>query len=111
MRSRLTRLALGIGQTTGKAVLIMNEEDPDHSSVVQVFPNPTNNYFTINIESDSPDKISIRLIDLAGRIMEVKENLSGSQTVRMGEKLKTGYYIAEVRQGNESKLIKLLKQE
>jgi hypothetical protein len=103
---------LGIGVSANKTVLIINEEDPDHSSIVQVFPNPTNNYFTINIESaNSSDKISVRLIDLAGRVMEVKDNLSGSQTIRMGEKLKTGYYIAEIRQGNESKLIKLLKQE
>jgi len=112
LRSRLTRTFLGIGTTTSKAVLIMNEEDPDHSSIVQVFPNPTNNYFTINIESaNSSDKISVRLIDIAGRVLEVKDNLSGSQTIRMGEKLRSGYYIAEIRQGNESKLIKLLKQE
>jgi len=112
MRNRLTRMALGIGTTTSKTVLVMNEEDPDHTSIVQVYPNPTNNYFTINIESaNSSDKISVRLIDVVGRVMEVRDNLSGSQTIRMGEKLKTGYYIAEIRQGNESKLIKLMKQQ
>ena len=112
LRSRLIKLALGMGPVTAKSTLILNEEDPDHTSIVQVYPNPSNNYFTINIQtSNNTDMISVRLIDIMGRIMEVRENLTGTQTIRMGEKLKNGYYIAEIRQGSESQLIKLVKQE
>jgi hypothetical protein len=50
------------------------------------------------------------LIDVAGRIMETRNNLSGSQVVRIGNNLRAGLYIAEIRQGNSIRQVKLLKQ-
>ena len=94
-----------------KNVIVMNEEDPEMSSLVRVYPNPSTSYFTINIEtSNSKDKISIRLIDVAGRVVEVRNNISGSQTLKMGNNLKAGLYFAEIRQGSSTKQVKLLKQ-
>jgi hypothetical protein len=98
-------------ETNGKLV-IMNEGDPESSTIVRVYPNPSRNYFTINIETaNNTNKISVRLIDVTGRVMEVKNNLSGNQTFRIGNNVKAGLYVAEIIQGNETKQIKLLKQE
>ena len=95
----------------GANVVIMNEEDPERSTLVRVYPNPSTNHFTLNIETgNSKEKISVRLIDVAGRIMEARNNLSGSQVLKIGNNLKAGLYIAEIRQGNSTRQIKLLKQ-
>jgi hypothetical protein len=96
---------------SGKNVVIMNEEDPEMSTLIRVYPNPSTGYFTLNIQTGNDrEKISVRLIDVAGRVMETRNNLSGSQALRIGNNLKAGLYIAEIRQGNVAKQIKLLKQ-
>ncbi|HKB45152.1 MAG TPA: T9SS type A sorting domain-containing protein, partial [Chitinophagaceae bacterium] len=93
-------------------LVIMNEEDPENSTIVRVYPNPSRNYFTINIEAaNNTNKISVRVIDVTGRVVEVKNNVSGSQTLTIGNNLKAGLYVAEIRQGNDAKQVKLLKQE
>lgn len=96
---------------SGKNVVIINEENPEMSTLVRVYPNPSTNYFTLNIEtSDNKEKISVRLIDVKGRVVEVRNNLTGDQFLKIGTNLKAGLYIAEIRQGNSAKQIKLLKQ-
>ena len=96
---------------SGKNIVIMNEQDPENSTIVRVYPNPSSSYFTLNIESaNDREKIVVRLIDVAGRVMEVRNNLSGIQVLRMGNSVKAGLYIAEIRQGNVTRQIKLLKQ-
>ncbi|HKC36041.1 MAG TPA: T9SS type A sorting domain-containing protein, partial [Chitinophagaceae bacterium] len=97
--------------TPGKNTIIMNEEDPGMITLVRVYPNPSTSYFTLNIETfNDKDKISVRLIDITGRVLEIRNNISGSQTLRIGSNLKSGLYVAEIRQGNLTKQIKLLKQ-
>ena len=96
---------------SGKNIVTLNEQDPENSTFIRVYPNPSTSYFTMNIETfDNKEKISIRLIDVAGRIIETRNDLSGSQVVRIGNNLKAGLYIAEIRQGNSTRQIKLLKQ-
>jgi hypothetical protein len=36
---------------SGANVVIMNEEDPERSTLVRVYPNPSTSYFTLNIET------------------------------------------------------------
>jgi len=94
-----------------KNVIVMNEEVPEMITLVRVYPNPSTNYFTLNIVTfNDKDKISVRLIDIAGRVVEVRNNISGSQILRIGNNLKAGLYFAEIRQGASTSQIKLLKQ-
>jgi len=96
--------------TSAHAVLL-NEEDPEMSTLVRAYPNPSNDQFTLNIQTlNTKDKISVRIIDIAGRVVETRKNISGSQVIKIGGNLKAGLYIAEIRQGNVSEQIKLLKQ-
>ena len=124
LRSPLFRALLSQGKKTtihtdtdiepsasNSKIILMNEEDPDKATLVRVYPNPSTSYFTVNIETASTDKISVRLVDIAGRVVEVKNNLIGSQIVRIGNNLKAGLYFAEIIQGRDRKQIKLLKQE
>jgi hypothetical protein len=78
--------------------------------MVQVFPNPSRDNFTVNIRTgNAAEKISVRLFDAAGRVVEMKNNISGSRVLRIGNNLKAGIYIAEIRQGNSSRQLKLMK--
>jgi hypothetical protein len=100
-----------VESASGKNVIVINEGDPENSTLVRVYPNPSASYFTLNIRTgNDKEKIVVRLIDVAGRVMETRSNLSGSQVVKMGNNLKAGLYIAEIRQGNVTKQIKILKQ-
>jgi hypothetical protein len=98
-------------ESTSGSIVTLNEMDPEHSTFVRVYPNPSTSNFTVNIESfNSKGNISVRIIDIAGRVVETRSNLAGSQTIKIGSNLKAGLYVAEIRQGSESKTIKLLKQ-
>ncbi|MES1222375.1 MAG: CHRD domain-containing protein, partial [Bacteroidota bacterium] len=98
--------------TNNNRIIALNEEDENGATLIQVYPNPSRNYFTLNIETGNiTDKISIRIIDVTGRVVEMRNNISGNQTLKVGNNLKAGLYIAEIRQGQDVKSIKLLRQE
>lgn len=76
---------------------------------VKVIPNPTDSYFTLDVESSSNEKIVVVVYDVLGRMMKHIEKSDG-QLIHFGEDLKVGSYMAVVRQGNNTRTIKLLKQ-
>ena len=91
--------------------ILFNEADPELSTVIRVYPNPSVSDFTVNLQTmNTKEKVSIRIIDIAGRVVETRANLSVNQVLRIGNNLKAGLYIAEIRQGSISERIKLLKQ-
>jgi hypothetical protein len=75
---------------------------------VKVFPNPTNNEFRFTISSSSQESINIRIMDVSGRtvinMVSPKENL-----IRVQNSLGAGTYFAEIRQGEEKKVLKVVK--
>jgi hypothetical protein len=85
--------------------------NPGHGhTTVHVSPNPSPDNFTLHIETtETVEKINVKVIDLSGRILESRSNLSGDQTLRVGENLKPGVYFIQLQQGTEIKQIKLLK--
>jgi hypothetical protein len=89
----------------------ITEENPFSSDKIQVkvIPNPTDSYFTLDVESSSNEKIVVVVYDVLGRIVKHIENSEG-QLIRFGEDLKVGSYMAIVRQGNNTKTVKLVKQ-
>jgi hypothetical protein len=87
------------------------EEKPTSSDMfpVKVIPNPTNNYFTLDAGSGSKEKIVVIVYDVLGRIVKHIENSEGP-LIRFGEDMKAGSYLALIRQGNNTKTVKLIKQ-
>ena len=76
---------------------------------VKAYPNPTEHQFMLKVESSSNEKIEVVVYDVLGRIVKHFEK-GDSRYYRFGEGLKVGSYFAEVRQGNEKKTVKLIKQ-
>jgi predicted outer membrane repeat protein len=89
----------------------ITEENPFSSDKIQVkvIPNPTDSYFTLDVESSSNEKIVVVVYDVLGRVVKHIGNSEG-QLIRFGEDLKVGSYMAIVRQGNNTKTVKLVKQ-
>jgi hypothetical protein len=67
-----------------------------------VLPNPSNSSFTFTIRSSVSNRpVTIRIVDLMGRLVEMRGNLQPNQTVQMGGSLRKGQYVVELRQDNE----------
>jgi hypothetical protein len=77
---------------------------------VKALPNPTSQYFTLQIETNNAkEKISLRILDLNGRQIELKNSLNSGQIVQVGNNYRPGIYIAELVQGKQRITVKLVK--
>jgi hypothetical protein len=82
----------------------------DQSFGLMAYPNPSSMYFTLKIESPKTnEKVSLRILDLNGRPVEQRHNLNPGQLIIIGNNYKAGIYFAELLQGTERKLLKLVK--
>jgi hypothetical protein len=82
---------------------------PGSNLKVTASPNPTTDQFMLRIESSSEAPVSVRIMDVSGKTLSLRSNLSSNSTVRTGSELINGVYFAEVMQGNEKRVIKLIK--
>jgi len=77
---------------------------------ITVQPNPSQSEFTLITRSKSDHALIIRLMDAQGRVVETVKGASANGTVQVGGKLLPGIYFAEVLQGKQKKVLKLIKQ-
>jgi hypothetical protein len=77
---------------------------------VKVSPNPSNTTFTFFVSTPKKIPVHVRLIDEAGRLVEGLNNAPVGTQFKMGEKIISGIYFAEVIQGKERVILKLIKQ-
>jgi hypothetical protein len=74
-----------------------------------VSPNPTSNYFVLQVLStDKSTKVSFRVMDAFGRVI-LRESTSEGNILMFGHNFANGSYYLEAVQGNEKKVVKLLK--
>jgi hypothetical protein len=75
---------------------------------VKVLTNPSDNRFSLLVTGGNNEKIFVTVYDLSGKaVKQVEKN--DHQLVVFGDDLKSGYYMAVVRQGNNSKTVRLIK--
>ncbi len=75
---------------------------------VKVAPNPSSAAFRISIFSTSNEPVTIRLIDVSGRTLEIL-NATGNKIISLGSNLIGGTYFAEIMQGKNRQTVKLIK--
>jgi hypothetical protein len=78
------------------------------SMSVKVFPNPSNTLFNLHVTSSSMEKVQVRMLDARGSILKTI-TINPSNTLRIGEELRPGVYMFEVRQGANVKVVKAIK--
>jgi hypothetical protein len=78
---------------------------------VQAYPNPSTSQFNVKLESpDSKTSMTVRVIDLSGKIIEVKRGLMAGQTFQLGANYRPGMYFIELTQGDKRRIVKVVKQ-
>ena len=87
--------------------MISNEPE---KFAVKVLPNPTSYYFTLGLKSVSTEKVSITVVDIMGRTVEQRSNVPANSTLQLGNGYHPGVYFAQVMQGKDMVIIKLIKQ-
>ena len=91
----------GPGYVNGEAAL-----------AVKAYPNPSSYYFNVTTQGSTTEPMTLRVIDLSGKLVQTKTGISANTTLQIGQDLAAGSYILELIQGNkkvEQKLIKLSK--
>lgn len=85
-------------------------EQAEQQLRAKAFPNPSQNHFTLQIQSKAGEKINIRVVDALGRTVESRVNLAANNSLTLGHNYKPGLYYAEIVQGNEKVTLRLVKQ-
>ena len=84
---------------------ILNPE----SFKVSVTPNPSAAGFRIKVESNSNELINIRVTDALGRLITTISGAQKNYLLTLSKNYKGGSYFAEVVQGINHKIVKLIK--
>lgn len=85
-----------------------NTELPSEKWDATIYPNPSISDFTLQVNTQSPERITVKIYEVQGRL--IKEiNLSENKIIHIGQELKPGTYLIEVRQGNQIKTTRALK--
>jgi len=75
---------------------------------IVAMPNPSVKGFMLNVTGDAGSQLMLRVMDISGKIIETK-NVASNQSIRIGDNYRAGMYFAEIMQGNERKIVKLVK--
>ena len=98
------------GTSSRQAVAVDQIQDVPVAFNVKVFGNPTLSTFKLQLQSSNvTDKITLKVYDINGRVVELKQQLIAGQVIELGSSYKQGTYFAEVTQGDQRKVVKLIK--
>lgn len=76
---------------------------------VDAMPNPSRSYFNVVLQGNASKTVNLKVIDMLGRKVEVRRNISANGTLRLGDNYRPGIYLVEVQQGTERITLKLIK--
>ena len=91
-----------VGTLINRAVLAKEME-------VRAYPNPSAGDFNLQVFNSSNEPITIRILDLTGKVKKVFNLNGNTKTLKAGADLAQGVYMAEVTQGDKKQMVKLVK--
>ena len=91
--------------------LVLKEtSEPEVNSEINIFPNPSSTNFKLNIDSKSNEPVTIRILDMVGKeINVIQSSKTKSSVLQIGAALIAGTYFAEIKQGSNRQIVKLVK--
>ena len=93
-----------------KSNVAVKEELVVPSLTVKALPNPSSYHFNLVVHSTNKnDRVSLRVTNILGQVVEVRNTVPLEQVIRMGNTFKSGTYVVEVVQGEMRQQIKLVK--
>jgi hypothetical protein len=85
------------------------EEKNKGSLLAKALPNPSTTHFTVLLQGSKSETIDIRVVDIMGRVVEMRRKLPASGVIKLGHSYRPGIYFAEVIQGIQRTTLKLIK--
>jgi PKD repeat protein len=76
---------------------------------IRSLANPSYGAFNVQVTGNSSERITVRVTDIQGRLMEEKQNVQRNGTLRFGQNYSAGVYLIQAIQGSKMKQMKLLK--
>lgn len=73
-----------------------------------VIPNPSSTYFTITVRGKHDSPLTLRIIDIFGQVVERHERIAANTTLRLGQSWTSGAYFAELTQGDQRRMVKIV---
>ena len=74
-----------------------------------VYPNPSADAFTLKVYSGDETSCLLVVTDMTGRVVEKMENFLPGDEITFGSMLAPGLYSAEIRQGEERLVVRVVK--
>lgn len=81
-----------------------------NNDVLKLFPNPTSNYFTLDIDKPVEFEAIVNIYDVVGKLVSSEQLLNGRQPINVSG-LNEGIYMVEIKSGDRSTLQKLIIQK
>ncbi|HEY8401311.1 MAG TPA: T9SS type A sorting domain-containing protein, partial [Cytophagaceae bacterium] len=115
-------------EASGGNIEVVNEEGGISSSITitmdqptsvhlgsdnywQIFPNPFKESTLLRINSEQPQKLSIKVVDITGSSLYHSDNYFTNESIVIGNNLPNGIYILIINYNNSVKTFKLIKAE
>jgi len=76
---------------------------------IAAMPNPSTSNFNVTIKGSNKSPVQLRVTDMFGRLVEHYEKINSNTTMVIGQRLNAGTYFVEVIQGDQRKIVKLIK--
>jgi len=74
-----------------------------------VMPNPSSTFFNLSIRGRNELPVTIKIMDMFGRVVERHERIAANTVLKVGSRWTNGSYYAEIIQGDQRRIIKILK--
>jgi hypothetical protein len=89
--------------------IVLGIKDNSINLKLTAYPNPTNNFLTLNASNAELSTLNFKLYDTSGKLIESRKIISSSETIAM-ENLPTATYFLKVNNNNnEVKIFKIIK--
>jgi hypothetical protein len=102
-----------VARFPGQGITANNmKEEKTHTDklTITALPNPSWKYFILATQSSSNKILHLKVMDMLGRIVEVRDKIAANSTIYIGNNYRPGIYLVEVVQGTERQLLKLIRQ-
>jgi hypothetical protein len=87
-----------------------SSESKDLTFDLRVLSNPTTHHFGLQFFSaDKTTRMTLRIMDINGRVVEQYDQLRDGQNLIIGNEYYQGVYFAELIQGDQRKVVRLMK--
>jgi len=89
--------------------IVLGVEDHQISLNMQVYPNPTTDYFTLSIGEIEVSTLNFQLYDTSGKLIERKKITSTTETIVMDNLPSSIYFLKVTNKNKEVKTFKIIK--